>query len=196
LAAGISEARLGEDTPRRRASPHERASPSGRAAPSADFERALSRLDALDETRALRSAPPADSPRGLALEISRLSVAGCCGPARLKDVDLRLEAGAWVALAGPSGSGKTTLLKTIAGLLVPEAGEVRRFGLALRRGPLSARVDGRVALVFQDPSDQMLGATPAEDVAWAPRRRAARGGRAPRSMPSASALWPTAPWES
>jgi cobalt/nickel transport system ATP-binding protein len=137
------------------------------------FERALSRLDALDETRALRSAPPAASPRGLALEISRLSVAGCCGPARLKEVDLRVESGAWVALAGPSGSGKTTLLKTVAGLLVPEAGEVRRFGLALRRGPLSARVDGRVALVFQDPSDQMLGATPAEDVAWALRRRGA-----------------------
>jgi cobalt/nickel transport system ATP-binding protein len=76
-----------------------------------------------------------------------------------------------VALAGPSGSGKTTLLKTIAGLVQPQAGAIARFGRVMANGPLSERVDGRVALVFQDPNDQLLGATPVEDVTWGLRHR-------------------------
>ena len=42
----------------------------------------------------------------------------------LKGVDLSLEKGAFVAVAGPSGSGKSTLLNLIAGVLLPDSGEV------------------------------------------------------------------------
>jgi sulfate transport system ATP-binding protein len=42
----------------------------------------------------------------------------------LDDVSLEVEGGALTALLGPSGSGKSTLLRVIAGLEVPEAGEV------------------------------------------------------------------------
>ena len=43
----------------------------------------------------------------------------------LRGLDLELTAGEFVTLLGPSGCGKTTLLRLIAGLEVPDAGEIR-----------------------------------------------------------------------
>ena len=42
----------------------------------------------------------------------------------LADVSIEVAAGDCVHVLGPNGSGKTTLLRTIAGLLLPEAGQV------------------------------------------------------------------------
>ena len=42
----------------------------------------------------------------------------------LDDVSLEVESGSLTALLGPSGSGKSTLLRVIAGLEVPDAGEI------------------------------------------------------------------------
>lgn len=42
----------------------------------------------------------------------------------LRDVSLRIDAGASVALMGASGSGKSSLLHCLAGVIVPDAGQV------------------------------------------------------------------------
>jgi NitT/TauT family transport system ATP-binding protein len=62
----------------------------------------------------------------------------------LSEIDIELRAGEIVALVGPSGCGKTTLLKLIAGLLVPDRGEILIHGRPVL-GPGSDR-----CLVFQD----------------------------------------------
>lgn len=43
----------------------------------------------------------------------------------LRDVNLKVEAGAVVALIGPSGSGKSTLLRCLNLLVIPEGGRIR-----------------------------------------------------------------------
>jgi heme exporter protein A len=50
----------------------------------------------------------------------------------LRGVDLRVDQGEAVAVAGPNGAGKTTLLRLLAGLMRPEAGEVRVLGRPVR----------------------------------------------------------------
>jgi ABC-2 type transport system ATP-binding protein len=65
----------------------------------------------------------------------------------LDGVDLSLEESRFVGLLGPNGAGKSTLFQIIAGLFVPDAGEVSLFGLTHRDdGPEIRR---RMGVVFQ-----------------------------------------------
>src|SRR5919204_336779 len=43
----------------------------------------------------------------------------------LDDVSLDVDGGSLTALLGPSGSGKSTLLRIVAGLEMPDTGEIR-----------------------------------------------------------------------
>lgn len=46
----------------------------------------------------------------------------------LKDIDVKIELGEYFVILGPSGSGKTVLLETIAGLYVPDEGNIYYAG--------------------------------------------------------------------
>jgi len=47
----------------------------------------------------------------------------------LEDINLDLEAGDFLGLIGPNGGGKSTLLKVMLGLIKPDRGDVKIFGL-------------------------------------------------------------------
>lgn len=57
----------------------------------------------------------------------------------LRGVDFSVARGEIVGLLGPNGCGKTTTLRLIAGVLAPDAGQVRVCGQVLCGGPLAAR---------------------------------------------------------
>jgi len=65
------------------------------------------------------------------------------GTIALADIDLRIEAGEFVALLGPSGCGKSTLLRLLAGLDIPDSG-------ALAWDARAAPSPGEIGFVFQD----------------------------------------------
>ncbi len=70
----------------------------------------------------------------------------------LRGVNLRIEAGEFVALLGPSGSGKSTLFHVIGGLTPPTSGTVRVAGRDLVKLSDRGRTELRkttVGFVFQ-----------------------------------------------
>jgi len=62
----------------------------------------------------------------------------------LRDVNLNIKSGDFMAMIGPNGGGKTTLLKLMLGLLNPASGRIRIFG----KPP--AEVSHRIGYVPQD----------------------------------------------
>ncbi|SFJ68196.1 ABC transporter ATP-binding protein [Cellulomonas sp. KH9] len=77
-------------------------------------------------------AAPGPSAQAVATPAPGIEVVGlrrAFGAVRALDgADLVARAGAVTALVGPNGSGKTTLLLVLAGLLVPDSGQVRVAG--------------------------------------------------------------------
>ena len=66
----------------------------------------------------------------VALRLDHVSFAYDHGALVLRDVDLTVKRGEFVAIAGPNGGGKTTLLRLVLGLEQPTAG---RVDVALQR---------------------------------------------------------------
>ena len=65
----------------------------------------------------------------------------------LRPVSLTLKRGEWIGLEGASGAGKTTLVDLVAGLLVPQSGEIRVDGKTLDGAVLDR---WRAALAYAD----------------------------------------------
>lgn len=83
----------------------------------------------------------------------------------LDDVSFTIEKGEWVTIIGANGSGKSTLVKTLNGLNVPQNGNVIIDGLALNEENIWA-IRQKVGMVFQNPDNQFVGSTVADDVAF------------------------------
>ncbi len=103
--------------------------------------------------------PPGSEP---VLSLQDLTT-GYDGQPMLKDVNLDVFPGEFVALVGDNGAGKSTLALASAGLLKPQRGRV------LVRGRSRSRPGLDIALLFQNPADQLFTDSVDEEVAFAAR---------------------------
>lgn len=89
----------------------------------------------------------------------------------LKDINLALHKGEFVALVGPSGSGKTTLMQLFTGLLKLERGEILINGMNLwgQKTDLN-KIRREIGLVFQFPESQLFEETIFQDIAFGPKQ--------------------------
>jgi len=102
------------------------------------------------------------------IEIENLSYSYAGGPRVLDSIDLKVEAGEFLAIVGQNGSGKTTLAKHVVGLLHPATGRIMIDG----KDPTQMRpaeTAREVAYVFQNPDHQIFAATVEDEVAFGPR---------------------------
>jgi energy-coupling factor transporter ATP-binding protein EcfA2 len=96
------------------------------------------------------------------LDLQNLS-AGYDRQAIIRDINLKIFPGEFVALVGDNGTGKSTLALAAAGLLKPLAGKV------LVRGTSRPRPGLDIALLFQNPADQLFTDSVDEEVSFGPR---------------------------
>jgi cobalt transport protein ATP-binding subunit len=83
----------------------------------------------------------------------------------LCEINLELRDGEFLAILGANGCGKTTILKHLNGLLKPSSGKVFLDDRELRFFK-DEEIFRWVGMVFQDPNDQLFGATVGQDVAF------------------------------
>lgn len=82
----------------------------------------------------------------------------------LKDINLQIKEGNFVAIIGHNGSGKTTLIKHLNGLLVPAKGGVIVDGFNTKNNDWE--IKQKIGFVFQNPEDQLINSIVEEDVAF------------------------------
>jgi energy-coupling factor transport system ATP-binding protein len=84
----------------------------------------------------------------------------------LAGIDLTIAQGEYLAVIGPNGSGKTTLLKHFNALLIPTAGRVLVDGYPTAVEENLPLIRTCCGMIFQNPDNQLVATTVAEDVAF------------------------------
>ncbi len=86
----------------------------------------------------------------------------------LKDVNLEVERGEYLAVIGHNGSGKSTLARLFNALLVPDSGKVYVDGLDTANKDNQFKIRENVGVVFQNPDNQLVASIVVDDVAFGP----------------------------
>lgn len=84
----------------------------------------------------------------------------------VKDVDFLADKGEMIAILGRNGSGKSTFARHLNGLLVPHEGTVIIGGQDLSKVSVLSSIRRQVGMVFQNPDNQIVGNTLAEDIGF------------------------------
>lgn len=86
----------------------------------------------------------------------------------IKELNLHIEKGSFVAVLGHNGSGKSTLAKHFNGILLPSGGCVYVAGMDTKEEKHTFEIRKACGMVFQNPDNQMVAAVIEDEVAFAP----------------------------
>jgi energy-coupling factor transporter ATPase len=90
-------------------------------------------------------------------------------PIRAVDhLSFHVKKGSHVALLGRNGSGKSTIARLVNGLLLPDEGSVIVGGMDTRDSLDIFEIRRICGMVFQNPDNQLIGTTVADDIAFGP----------------------------
>lgn len=98
------------------------------------------------------------SEKVIAVQVSDLIYQYNSGQSALKEINLTIEAGEFVAFVGQNGAGKTTLAKHLNGLLKPTSGNVIVNGMNTSQYDTS-HLSKTIGYVFQNPDHQIFSVT-------------------------------------
>lgn len=81
---------------------------------------------------------------------------------------LEIKKGENVAIIGSNGSGKTTLSRLITGTYMPQKGSISIDGITFSEEHYTElpKIRKKISIVLQNPEDQFIGTTVAEDIAF------------------------------
>ena len=99
-------------------------------------------------------------------EVNNLTYSYPDGTMALMGVSFEIEENQCTAIIGSNGAGKSTLLLCLNGIFMPE-GEVVLFGTKLTE-KTAKELRKRIAIVFQNPDDQLFCTTVYDDIAFGP----------------------------
>ncbi|MDQ0360029.1 energy-coupling factor transporter ATPase [Breznakia pachnodae] len=83
----------------------------------------------------------------------------------IKNVNFEIKKGSYTTIIGHNGSGKSTIAKLLIGLLEKASGSIEIGGFELTEENLT-KIRSMVGVVFQNPDNQFIGSTVADDIAF------------------------------
>ncbi len=86
----------------------------------------------------------------------------------LKQVDIQINKGDFVAVLGHNGSGKSTFAKHINALLQPTEGTIWVENMDTKNDELLWEIRQTAGMVFQNPDNQLVATVVEEDIAFGP----------------------------
>lgn len=86
----------------------------------------------------------------------------------LKDINIEIKKGEFVAVLGHNGSGKSTLAKHFNAIKLPSSGHVYVDGMDTSEQENVYKIRQKAGMVFQNPDNQMVSSVVEDDVAFAP----------------------------
>lgn len=89
-------------------------------------------------------------------------------PLAVKNINIDIKKGEFVAVLGHNGSGKSTLAKLSNAIILPENGKIFVNGMDTADENLEFDIRQTVGVVFQNPDNQIVATIVEEDVAFGP----------------------------
>lgn len=86
----------------------------------------------------------------------------------LKDINIKINKGEFVAILGHNGSGKSTLVKSFNAVILPSGGKVYVDKFDTSDENLTYDIREKTGMVFQNPDNQIVATIVEEDVAFGP----------------------------